>query len=163
MSIKLAYKCISSFLPPSLLPFLIEWAAIAIGRLAEENEDHDKYASSHPLECGKRGTDIFNYFHGKKWSAKFMVKFIEKVLISKQSEPQISSITQEFYHSTGRELEMTAIALLTRPKPNTVRFYELYLIDMIFQKRPQLLEKHMRPFLFELLPPFFLPSLGDSR
>lgn len=45
---KLLYKCISSFLPTVLLPLLVEWASIAIGRLAEENEEHDKHAAVHP-------------------------------------------------------------------------------------------------------------------
>lgn len=106
---------------------------------------------------------MFNYFHGKKWSAKFMVKFIEKVLISKKSSPEISSISEEFYHSRGREVEFTVVELLKRPKPNSVRFYEIYLIDMIFQKRPQLLENYSRLFLFDILPPFFLPSEGDIQ
>ena len=44
---------------------------------------------------------MFNYFHGKKWSAKFMVKFIEKVLVSKKSAPEISSFSEEFYQLRG--------------------------------------------------------------
>jgi hypothetical protein len=79
---------------------------------------------------------MFNYFHGKKWSAKFMVKFVEKVLISRKSTVELSSISDEFYRSKGKLLESTLLELLTRPKPNSVRFYEIYLIDMVFQKRP---------------------------
>jgi hypothetical protein len=47
---------------------------------------------------------MFNYFHGKKWSAKFMVKFIEKVLVSKQSAPELSSFSEEFYQLRGSEI-----------------------------------------------------------
>lgn len=44
---------------------------------------------------------MFNYFHGKKWSAKFMIKFIEKVLVSKKSAPEITNLTEEFYLLRG--------------------------------------------------------------
>jgi hypothetical protein len=87
MSIKLAYKTVYHELPITLKILYCKWSITAQNRLDEENEAYSQHAREFPHSCGKRGTDAFNYFHGKKWAAKFMVRFMERVMVHKKSEP----------------------------------------------------------------------------
>lgn len=97
MSIKFIYKTINYDFPPSLRRYCCDWAIFALCELTKVDAKCSEIASKDPLFCGLRGTDMFTYFHSKKWAARYLSKFLERIMVYKRSDPQITQITKDFY------------------------------------------------------------------
>jgi len=37
-----------------------------------------------PEDCGEKGSDKFNYLHGKKWACRYMIVFVRNILVLKR-------------------------------------------------------------------------------
>lgn len=82
---------------PQLRQYSFSWAVISLSRIDIYKEELLKKAEEEDNLNFPRGSEAFNYFHGRKWAIKYMIAFVQKILIYKQADPQISQTTTQFY------------------------------------------------------------------
>jgi hypothetical protein len=51
--------------------------------------------------------------------------------------------------------------MLANDRPNTVRYFELYVLQRVFQQKPKLMSPDLDYYLFELLPSYFRVTPKD--
>ena len=76
------------------------------------------------------------YFHLKKWIIKFMICFIDKMLVKYQSNSTLKEMTQTFKKDYWSVLIKVVQKLFTEDSPKKVRLYEFKLLEMCFRKNP---------------------------
>lgn len=71
-----------------------------------------------------RGTEAFNYFHGRKWAIKFIIAFFQKILIYKQADPQVSQSTTQFYEAYWANITQVLYNMFNHRAPRRIKLIE---------------------------------------
>lgn len=133
LSMKYMSKCMWGNMSNEMRMICCKWATMALNRIGCSEEE---YGSG---EMGRKGSASFNYFHAKKWSAKYLYRFIHYVMTYHRDDPERTWVTKQFYNSSGANLRELTRASFESGLPASLNYHLLNLADQLFQAKPTLM------------------------
>lgn len=92
-----------------------------------------------------------------------MIAFVQKILIYKQADPQISQSTAQFYEAHWTNMTKVLYNMFNHTAPKRIKLTEFELLHVIFKAKPSLMSEWFNFYMFQVLPSFIIFVEEDLR